>query len=199
MTIDTGQLLSQCAEQFAKVSDEADYHETKYRELLTQSKQIREAALRIVEAQERRREAIQLRWNLRRTAREAAALVAATRLRPAPAAGLALRARQINDERVRELARAWHRSAAPIDRLSSGPGVYALFRAGELIYVGKSTNVAFRLSQHLEDKDFDAASFISLPAHRITEVEALLIRALKPKLNSCVVARAARRLELASS
>jgi hypothetical protein len=76
-------------------------------------------------------------------------------------------------------------------------GIYVLKFLGEIVYVGKSQNVAERVPQHIISKEFDSAEYaplfgsvIALPRAEIERIdsellakEKALIRFLRPKLN----------------
>jgi len=66
-------------------------------------------------------------------------------------------------------------------------GVYALYRKGRLYYVGLATNLRNRLKQHLKDKhkqSWDQFSiYFTIGDHHLQELEALILRIVKPKGN----------------
>lgn len=71
------------------------------------------------------------------------------------------------------------------DRLLDVPrlcGIYFLVRAGEIIYVGQSTNASSRITGH-GDKDYDRVFLLPCPASQLDQVEAAFIGLFKPTLN----------------
>lgn len=66
-------------------------------------------------------------------------------------------------------------------------GVYALYRRGKLYYVGLATNLRNRLKHHLRDRhagSWDHFSFyITVGDHHLRELEALILRTVKPTGN----------------
>lgn len=64
----------------------------------------------------------------------------------------------------------------------TGPGVYFLYKDDVLIYIGKTTNVARRILNHLEsaEKDFDAVKYSKVPEDSLSIAEETLIKNLKP-------------------
>lgn len=75
--------------------------------------------------------------------------------------------------------------------------VYFLCYRGEVVYVGQSRTLKFRIEQHLDEgvKLFDAVAFVRCPFNRLTEVEAHYIRQMVPKHNACAVAKRVRERE----
>lgn len=61
--------------------------------------------------------------------------------------------------------------------------VYFLVEAGEVVYVGQSRKLGSRIAAHSNEKSFDKVFYIPLPPEALNEVEAALIRTLRPKLN----------------
>ena len=62
--------------------------------------------------------------------------------------------------------------------------VYFLILAGELVYVGKTINLAKRLGRHLQDgKAFDSVSFLECKKRDLARLEMAYISSLKPKYN----------------
>lgn len=66
-------------------------------------------------------------------------------------------------------------------------GVYALYRRGKLYYVGLATNLRNRLKHHLRDRhgqSWDRFSvYLTIGDHHLRELEALILRTVKPKGN----------------
>lgn len=63
-------------------------------------------------------------------------------------------------------------------------GIYFLLRAGEIVYVGKTTDVFLRLSKHRRDgRVFDAYNFLPCSEDRLDELERLYIEAFLPAGN----------------
>lgn len=70
--------------------------------------------------------------------------------------------------------------------LISGPCVYFLLRAGEVIYVGQTMRLSFRLNGH-EPKGFDAVRYLPLPVEQLDVAEQAFIAFYEPKLNRTTV------------
>ena len=66
-------------------------------------------------------------------------------------------------------------------------GVYVLYRRGKLYYVGLATNLRSRLKQHLRDRHADSwdrfSVYITIGDHHLRELEALILRTVKPAGN----------------
>jgi hypothetical protein len=64
-------------------------------------------------------------------------------------------------------------------------GVYMLVLGDEIVYVGSSSGIEFRLYQHAveEIKEFDSALWVSLPPGVHPHYEGAFIRALRPRYN----------------
>lgn len=62
-------------------------------------------------------------------------------------------------------------------------GCYFLFKQNNLLYIGKSINIAARVFTHLYTKDFDACYFLECSKERLSETETALIRLFQPILN----------------
>lgn len=69
--------------------------------------------------------------------------------------------------------------------LKQTSGVYFLIADGEIVYVGKSTNVESRLVNHSFTKagQFDSYFVIEAPEKFLRDLECRYITALRPKLN----------------
>lgn len=82
-------------------------------------------------------------------------------------------------DRMRERAAAFKRQ----------PGVYFLFNAGELVYIGQSWNVAARLADHQPgvhgdaEKPWDAFVVQEFDADRLVTMEAHFLTVFAPKYN----------------
>jgi Bacteriophage lambda integrase, Arm DNA-binding domain/GIY-YIG catalytic domain len=65
-------------------------------------------------------------------------------------------------------------------------GVYFLISKSQIMYVGKSADVEFRLGQHRARRkiEFDSVFIIACPASEMARLEARYIRTLKPPFNS---------------
>lgn len=89
-------------------------------------------------------------------------------------------------ERVsKDLFKQYYKEITEI--VGSSPGVYALYDADELYYVGKSTDLKQRVRHHLVDRHLASWTHFSLYLARneehIHEIESLLIRIANPKGN----------------
>lgn len=64
-------------------------------------------------------------------------------------------------------------------------GIYVLFLADRVMYVGQSTNVQIRLATHAAAGEipFDRYAFIACDASRLDQTEAAYIAALRPEKN----------------
>lgn len=64
-------------------------------------------------------------------------------------------------------------------------GVYFLFQADEVVYVGKSENIFSRIQTHFAqgDKLFDSWAYREYPVEKIGRAESKFIRLLRPKYN----------------
>lgn len=72
-------------------------------------------------------------------------------------------------------------SSAPIHGQS---GIYFLLRKNVIVYIGQTTRLLGRLSQHLIDgKDFDSYTFFPCEQNQLRELETRMILKFKPKLN----------------
>lgn len=68
--------------------------------------------------------------------------------------------------------------------LTTGTGVYVLWRGDEITYIGKSATFHTRLASHLlTSKEFDAYAFVPVHPDLVNEAEAMLIRELMPRHN----------------
>ena len=73
------------------------------------------------------------------------------------------------------------RQIAALPRYKKTSGVYFLFLANELIYVGQSKNLHSRVADH--NIQFDEFSFVAVPTDKLDAVEAFFIDRLRPRLN----------------
>jgi len=65
-------------------------------------------------------------------------------------------------------------------------GVYFLFNDIDLVYIGKSNNIYFRIITHIGNDRivFDKYSYVKIDGDYMSIVEAVLIKYYKPKHNS---------------
>ena len=65
-----------------------------------------------------------------------------------------------------------------IKNMEFGSGVYFLYNKGELVYIGKATNITRRIVDHVEEgtKEFDTVRYTKIPVDSITSVETELIK-----------------------
>ena len=65
-------------------------------------------------------------------------------------------------------------------------GIYFLFLHETLVYVGGSSNILFRIGQHIRNGDihFDSFSYLPCALRKIAEIEDLYIKAYRPKHNT---------------
>ena len=62
--------------------------------------------------------------------------------------------------------------------------VYALWNNGEIVYVGQTTQLGFRITTHAKTKDFDEYSYFECDSEEnMKAIESSLIVNLQPKLN----------------
>lgn len=77
--------------------------------------------------------------------------------------------------------------SVPIAQLAglNRSGVYFLYRAGVVVYVGQAQDIRRRVASHMADgvKDFDAVSFIPFTVDKLLSAEARYIRRLRPLYN----------------
>jgi hypothetical protein len=71
----------------------------------------------------------------------------------------------------------------PVDQSISG--IYFLCKNGEVVYVGKSTNVISRVATHSSEnrKDFDKVFFLTVPKSELAALEKHYATILRPKYN----------------
>lgn len=64
-------------------------------------------------------------------------------------------------------------------------GVYFLIKDNEIIYVGESENIIYRIGQHLKAYDFDSYSYIKIDGNKdeLRKNETAYIHDFKPSLN----------------
>ncbi|MDO7841093.1 hypothetical protein [Sphingomonas immobilis] len=74
------------------------------------------------------------------------------------------------------------------------PAVYFLYRYGELVYVGQSTTLKFRIETHLTEgvKIFDSVAYIRCTLDRLVLIESHYIRLHAPRYNDCAIAKKAK-------
>lgn len=75
-----------------------------------------------------------------------------------------------------------HEIVAAARPWESATGVYFLVADDEVVYVGQSTNVYVRLSQH-KDKQFIKYAFVPCDKAALDKLESLYIHCLRPRLN----------------
>jgi hypothetical protein len=63
------------------------------------------------------------------------------------------------------------------------PGVYFLRRGEEIVYVGQSKNIAYRIADHIGRKSFDSVLIMPVPEEALDAVEMHWIRRLELVLN----------------
>ena len=78
----------------------------------------------------------------------------------------------------------------------AGPFIYLLYNKEELVYIGKSLNVIYRIAAHITrvetDMDFDRAVMKRVPALELDGIEKQLIIKNKPKYNISYVVNPTR-------
>lgn len=62
-------------------------------------------------------------------------------------------------------------------------GIYFLIRNNQIVYIGKSTTLAFRLQEHRRGKDFNRVFFIECEEDELLELEKRYIKKFAPPLN----------------
>jgi hypothetical protein len=62
-------------------------------------------------------------------------------------------------------------------------GIYLLWDGNEIVYVGRTTNLFSRATNHQVDKQFDRIQFVKMPRDRQDIYEMELIKELRPKYN----------------
>jgi hypothetical protein len=74
------------------------------------------------------------------------------------------------------------------------PAVYILYNRGDVVYVGQTRTLRFRIDQHLTEgvKVFDGVAFIRCTIDRLLEIEGHYIRRWSPKYNACGIAKKVR-------
>lgn len=75
-------------------------------------------------------------------------------------------------------------------------GVYFLFDAGELVYVGQSINVFARVASHTKAQRFDRYAFLPCPPGKLLEEEARMIRIFQPRNNRAAPAVRYRDIDI---
>jgi hypothetical protein len=61
--------------------------------------------------------------------------------------------------------------------------VYFLIRNSVVVYVGQTTDLYFRVSQHRRDKQFDRVFYLPIPREDLSRIETGFIRVLQPEYN----------------
>ena len=79
----------------------------------------------------------------------------------------------------------WYREQTNVERKLEEyfGGVYALFNSGECVYVGESSNIPKRISDHILEGKKQFNDFRTYYCRNRKELETDLIRLLKPKYN----------------
>jgi len=72
--------------------------------------------------------------------------------------------------------------SVPLSTLDS-PVVYVLFEGFEIVYIGQSVRLFYRLSEHSQGKKFDHIQIINVNKDDLDIVEMLLILQYKPRYN----------------
>jgi hypothetical protein len=79
------------------------------------------------------------------------------------------------------------------DLIGNSPGIYALYDASELYYVGKAIDLRRRVKQHLKDRHLASWTHFSLflvrRSEQVPEIESLVIRIANPKGNRSTPSR----------
>lgn len=72
-----------------------------------------------------------------------------------------------------------------LDEMIYSPVIYYLYDNKEIVYIGETTNLMYRIGQHSKTKIFDKVSyFVSVESNKQRKsIEASLIRKHKPKYN----------------
>ena len=71
--------------------------------------------------------------------------------------------------------------------ITRGSYVYFLFNGGVLVYIGQSKFLLKRITNHMDDKEFDSVGYIGVKAEDRIMVEAVNIREYKPKYNIQII------------
>lgn len=177
--IDT--LIGQCRELAFLIESRIAYHRQQARACEDEARSVLEDFSRLELAREKHREAVLKRWQLRQQLREARKLVAG-----ATAAFFAGRTPCITTfwrQDTEKLSRLWLERSAPLPIGLGKPGIYALFKGTDLVYIGQSLNVGSRIGKHLESKQFTSASYFNVPASDLNSTERRLLNIFRPKLN----------------
>lgn len=61
--------------------------------------------------------------------------------------------------------------------------IYFLCKDNKVVYVGQAVNVAGRVSNHFNSKDFDSVFYIPIPKNKLNDIERQFIKLLKPIYN----------------
>lgn len=75
-------------------------------------------------------------------------------------------------------------NSIPFKKQRGFSAVYFLISAGEIIYVGQTVDLAFRIATHAKSKEFDSYSYILVPDDQLSSAEADYIVKFRPRLNS---------------
>lgn len=79
-------------------------------------------------------------------------------------------------------------------RMFAKSGIYFLFRADVVVYVGQAVDVRRRIADHIGDgvKSFDRAAMICCLPNRLLKWERFYIEQLLPEYNNCTFTRSLR-------
>jgi hypothetical protein len=84
----------------------------------------------------------------------------------------------------REIPHTQHVVMAAAIPMSKASGIYFLFRAGSVVYVGQSVDVLHRIARHRrEGKAFDAFAYMECDPSELDRLETLYIKAFVPEEN----------------
>mgnify|MGYP000214506835 CR=1 FL=1 len=184
-------ILLQCADEVSRLVKKINNHQKIVSELEKEKKSIQRQIEYINELSWQRRDAIQKRWDTRRSARKAKneihKMLKQPRFQNLTSGGVRLlqkSANEINDCVVKK--------SSPIDRKQLRPGIYFLISNGSVVYVGQSKNILGRVACHTE-KNFDRVAFLNCCESELNATERLFIDALMPELNADLMTNRKRR------
>jgi hypothetical protein len=184
-------LAGELEAQIQRVRARVEHHEKALQRNTAELWELESVARKMREAVELRRQAIQQRWRVRKALREIRAAIEC--LGPFTAPSRAGGVRTLSRSRAGELANTLWRRAAPIHRSLGQSGVYVLFHGNDMVYVGQAVNVLLRIGQHLREKAFTHAAYISAPVEQLNSLERALLDVYAPRLNRDTRTQALRR------